>query len=109
MVVPNVYSLMVNSKISRSTDQVSTELQGDAVILNVKTGKYFNLNSVGSHIWKLLEEPKSMLSIVEAILSEYDVERARCEEDVFNVLRKLQLAGLVEIASESPDPSEDGR
>lgn len=85
--------------VARSADQVSTLLQGEVVILNVKSGKYYNLNPVGSRIWELIEQPATVLSIVDAITAEYEVERERCAADVVNILQAMRAAGLVQISS----------
>lgn len=90
-------SIVIHSQICRSADQVSTELQGEVVILNVKEGKYYNLNPVGSRIWQMIEQPASAETIVNAILEEYNVERQRCEEDVCKILLAMQASGLVDI------------
>ena len=91
----------INTNISRSPDQVSTVLQGEVVILNVKSSKYYNLNPVGSRIWELLEQPNGFISIVDAIIAEYNVERDRCESDVTNILRAMYEAGLIQISKDS--------
>lgn len=88
--------------VSRSADQVSTVLQGEAVILNVKSGKYYSLNPVGSRLWELLETPSSVQALIDAITNEYDVEPERCAKDVVAVLQSMASAGLVQISGE-PD------
>lgn len=90
--------------VARSADQVSTLLQGEAVILNVKSGKYYNLNPVGSRIWDLIEQPQTIISIIDAITTEYEVERQRCEADVERILQSMQSAGLVVISTGGASP-----
>jgi len=82
---------------SRSKGQVSTDLQGEIVLLNVQSGKYYNLNPIGSFIWERIEQPTPLSAIIEAILSAYKVDRERCETDTRELLQKLVRAGLVEI------------
>jgi hypothetical protein len=48
----------------------------------------------------MLGEPKTVLDLREAIVSEYDVEPARCEGDLLALLEKLRTEGLIEIRSE---------
>jgi hypothetical protein len=93
----------LHMRFSRSKDQVFTDLNGEVVLLNVKTGKYFNLNPIGSVIWQMIAEPTSLSSIVSAITAEYDVDPQRCEQDVRNLLHKMQLVGLIHITSDTLD------
>jgi len=81
-------------------DQVSCDLSGEAAILNLKTSVYFGLNTVGASIWKLIQEPKTVKDIRDAILEEYDVEPVRCEHDILEILQELSTHGLIEIIDE---------
>ena len=97
MLASDAHQQLINSLVSRSADQVSTTLQDEVVILNVKTGKYYNLNPVGSRIWELIEQPASVNLIVDAIMNEYNVERERCLQDISNILQSMQGAGLIDM------------
>jgi len=85
------------SVVSAVTHQVSCDLAGEVVILNLQDGVYYGLNAVGARIWSLLEEPRSVEQINAALLSEYAIDRATCEQQVRAVLNDLAAHGLVEI------------
>lgn len=85
------------STVVATKDQVSADLSGEAAILNLKTSTYFGLNTVGASIWKLLQEPKKVTEIRDAIVEEYDVEPARCERDILELLQELSRNGLIDI------------
>ena len=78
-------------------DQVSADLAGEAAILNLKSGVYYGLNAVGARIWSLIQEPKSVEDIRDAILNEYDVDPERCESDLLQLLQQLAAEGLIEV------------
>ena len=80
-------------------DQVSADLKDEAVILNLKNSVYYGLNPVGARIWQLIQEPTSVAALREKILAEYDVEAARCEEDVLTLLEALKAQGLIETSN----------
>lgn len=80
-----------------SQDQVSSDLAGESVILNLKSGTYYGLNEVGSRVWELIQEPKTVQDIYDSILQEYDVEVQTCQRDVQTLLNDLLTAQLVEI------------
>ena len=88
------------STIVVTKDQVSCDLSGEAAILNLKSGVYFGLNTVGASIWKLVQEPKTVKEIRDAILEEFDVEPDLCEHDVLELLQELSTHGLIEIVDE---------
>ncbi len=85
------------STVVVTKDQVSADLSGEAAILNLKTSTYFGLNTVGASIWRLIQEPKKVTEIRDAILEEYDVEPERCEHDILELLQELSKHGLIEI------------
>lgn len=80
-----------------SNDQISSNLSGEAVILNLNSGVYFGLNEVGASIWNLLQKPISVGEIRDAMVEEYEVEIAQCEQDLLSLLENLLAAGLIEV------------
>jgi aminoglycoside N3'-acetyltransferase len=77
-------------------DQVSTPMNQETVLLHLKTGKYYSLNRAGTFVWDLLKTPTSVSQVVELMLTKFNVERSRCEEDVQKILQSLLDAGFVE-------------
>src|SRR5215469_2816065 len=78
-------------------DQVSCALDGDTVILHLGSGTYYGLNAVGSTIWNLIQEPRTIDEIHNSLLEQYDADAGECERDLLNLLDDLTKAGLVEI------------
>jgi len=84
-----------------SQDQVSCDLSGESAILNLKAGVYYGLNEVGTRIWKLIQEPRRVGELRDAILEDYEVESDRCETDIMTLLQDLLDNGLIEERNES--------
>lgn len=59
-------------------------------------GGVVNLNETGAFLWKLLEKSSTESEMVDALLSEYDVDRDTAEKDVKAFMDKLMEAKLVE-------------
>lgn len=59
-------------------------------------GGVVNLNETGAFLWKLLEKSSTESEMVDALLSEYDVDRDTAEKDVKAFTDKLMEAKLVE-------------
>ncbi|MEK6533340.1 MAG: PqqD family protein [Nitrospirota bacterium] len=71
------------------------DIADEAVVLNLSTGIYFGLDSVGTRIWHLLAEHGSNEPVVNALLAEYDVEEGRLRRDVEALIQQLLDKGLV--------------
>jgi hypothetical protein len=83
------------SLVKAAPDQVFANLDDEAVILNLKDGVYYGLNSVGAHIWNLLQERRTVGEIRNLILAEYKVLPVRCERDLIQLLQDLAAKGLI--------------
>lgn len=82
-------------------EQVSADLAGEAVILNLKNGVYYGLNQLGARTWNLIQGPKRVSEIRDALLEEYEVEPDRCERDLLALLQDLAANGLIEVTDET--------
>ena len=87
------------SVVVAAPEQMSSELSGEVVILNLESGKYYSLGAVGATVWKMIQEPKTVGAVKEAILNTYDVTSERCEADLQALLTSLQTAGVVEVSA----------
>lgn len=90
-----------NSIVVAAKEQAYSELEGEVVILNLKSGVYSSLNSLGARIWNLLQKPRKVSEIRDIILAQYEVEPKRCEDDLLILLQELELEGLLEVRNEA--------
>ncbi|WP_193195681.1 lasso peptide biosynthesis PqqD family chaperone [Nostoc sp. MG11] len=88
-------------KVVAAKDQIFSELQGEAVILDINSGVYYGLNQVGASIWNLIQAPKTVKEIRDALLAEYEVDSQACETDILVLLEDLATKGLIEIRYEA--------
>ena len=84
--------------ISKSTHQVSSQLDGEVVLLDINTGDYFKIDPVGSRIWELLEEPTTLSSLCKTLTAEFDISAERCRADVTTFIEKLVSLSLVVVS-----------
>jgi hypothetical protein len=75
---------------------VAQEVEGEAVILDLGSGRYFGLDVTGTRIWQLLGEGKSRETVLRAMLAEFDVDEERLRRDLEALLAELLARGLVE-------------
>ena len=71
------------------------ELDGEAVVLNLDTGIYFGLDAVGTRIWRLLEEHKSLRLVLDTLVDEYDAAPDRLQRDLLAFIERLNGKGLL--------------
>ena len=71
------------------------ETSGEGVLLNLKSGRYFGLDAVGTRIWLMLLEGRSLDSTVSQLLQEYEVARPKLLADVASFVASLEAHGLV--------------
>ena len=79
------------------------EVSGETVLLDLASESYFGLDSVGTRIWALLKEDKSVGQVLDALLEEYEVDRQTLESDLEELLGNLLAAGLIQ--AQAPDPA----
>jgi hypothetical protein len=95
-------ALSLDSVVVASKDQVSSRLEEEVAIVHIKAGIYYGLDPVGARIWELIATPRSVRSVRDTLLAEYQVEAERCEADLLVLLRALLEAGLVDVTDEEP-------
>lgn len=81
--------------LSRREGLMTADMNGSAVMMDIMTGKYYNLGEIGGRIWELLEEPMSMAALVKKLTAEYDVSAEQCRTDILPFLNTLLERGLL--------------
>jgi hypothetical protein len=72
-------------------------LDGEAVLLEAGSGRYYGLNEVGTRMWSLIELHGEIEAVCRALLAEYDVPEDRLREDLGNFVETLAARGLLEV------------
>ncbi len=85
----------------RSSSVLWRELDGEAILLDPRAGCSYNLNPVGTLIWKLLDGQHDAEAIVTAICEAYEVEPEQAERDMQHLLNELLTNKLVGISAPS--------
>ncbi len=86
-----------DSTVTVTQVQVSCEVNGETVILHFDSGHYFGLNEVGTLVWKMIEQPRSVSELRDAIVREYDVDAGQCGRDLLDLLDELRERGLIKV------------
>jgi hypothetical protein len=86
-----------DSIVTALKHQISCDLGGEVVILNLQDGVYYGLNAVGARIWSLLNEPCSIEELHQSLVREYDVDPQLCAAQLASLLNDLAANGLIEV------------
>ena len=76
-------------------DVIYESFESEVVIIDFKTGSYYSLDSVGSDIWRFIEEGATATEIVEAMTCRYEGSREHIDTAVNHLLAKLQKENLI--------------
>lgn len=95
-IMPNTENeILLSSVIVCSEENLACDLQGEAVLLNLKSGTYFGLNAMGTRIWELIQKPTKVSDVYQELLKEYEVDPSACQDQLLLFLRELWANDLI--------------
>ena len=100
-------SVVTAEMFTRTRNAVSRNVAGETLVVPIrgKVGELasiYSFNDVGSLIWGLLETPKHLSELTEAVVQTFSVRMERAAEDVAQFLNEMLAVGLVETAGGTP-------
>jgi coenzyme PQQ synthesis protein D (PqqD) len=85
-----------------STDQflvhpsvITRELSGETVLLNLESGVYYGLDTVGTRVWQLITQGRTIANVCDTMVEEYDVAPDVLHADVTRLVGELRDRGIV--------------
>lgn len=84
-----------NTVLSRKSGIMTADMDGATVMMDIETGKYYNLGEIGGRIWELLETPMPVNDLINALTEEYDVSVEQCQADTVPFLVSLTERSLL--------------
>jgi hypothetical protein len=83
-------------RVERRGEMIETEVDGELVALHIDNGTCYGFNSTATRVWAMIEQPKLLSELTEALVREYDVDEATCEAQLRELIDELAADGLVE-------------
>ena len=80
----------------RHEDVHGTVLDGECVLLNLSTGRYYTLNAVGAFVWEHCTGTRSLAHILSCIAEHFDVTPNRAQSDGLDLVVQLCQEGLIQ-------------
>lgn len=73
-----------------------TEVHGEIVLANIKTGLYFSIGGSGKHIWEALVKGDEVENIINALAARYQVDEHTVSKDVYEFLEHLEHRKVIQ-------------
>lgn len=87
-----------DSIVVAAKEQISTQVDDEAALLNLKTGVYFGLDPMGAYIWQMLREPVKVQELTARLQNDYsNIDAEIVANDLRVFLEQMLEAGLVEL------------
>jgi hypothetical protein len=90
--------------VRRRAEVKAVTTEEGTILLDVGSGRCWELNDVGAFIWERLKTAEALSRTVEAVCGAYGVAAEIAQRDVLSIAGDLLAAGLIEPVR-SHDPS----
>jgi hypothetical protein len=83
--------------VQRRSGLIQAEVDDELVALHIDQGACYGFNPTATRIWSMIETPRRLTDLRDALVRDYDVEPAACERQLVALLGQLEQDGLVEL------------
>jgi hypothetical protein len=87
--------LSLNDQVMVNADILTTEIDSEIVMMDVESGNYYNLDEIGSEIWRRMATPLAVERLCRDLEALYDAPAAVIEQDVLTLLARLEEKRLI--------------
>ncbi|MDQ3068778.1 MAG: PqqD family protein [Acidobacteriota bacterium] len=86
----------MSARLFVSPDALARDLNGEVLVLDLRSSQYFGLTGTGARVWQLVESGHdSADAITDTLAAEFDADPERIKEDVERFLDDLVARGLL--------------
>ena len=79
-----------------SPDVQGTSMEGETVLLDLSTGRYYTLNRLGSVIWEHCTSHSTISDIHAVLCDRFEVASERALDDLITLANRLVQEGLLQ-------------
>ena len=90
--------LTAETMIARSDTALSTEVDGEAVLIGIETGRYYGLDAIGTAIWKGIEQPCRLDALCARLIEDFEGDPAVIEQETRTFVAQLVERDLARAA-----------
>lgn len=84
-----------STRVRRNADILSADVGDETVVLDPSDWTYVGFNETAARIWATIDEPRTIGEIIEALVRDYDVDRATCDREVTRFVDEMSDRGLL--------------
>jgi len=84
--------------LTRKTTLIGADVADEAILLDVDSGYFFQLNRTAARIWAFVEQPRTMGALCDHMAASYKVDVEECRRDVTEFVVDLIERGVLEAA-----------
>lgn len=92
--------ITLNSRVVRSEDFITSTVDNDLVMMSLKKGTYYGLDTIGSHVWEHIAQPITVHDLCQTLTERFEVEPTQCQTDVLAFLNELQQEKMIHVVAE---------
>ena len=81
--------------LSRKAALIGADVADEAILLDVDSGYFFQLNRTGARIWAFFEQPRTMGALCEHMAASHRVDVEDCRRDVTEFVADLIERGVL--------------
>jgi Coenzyme PQQ synthesis protein D (PqqD) len=89
-------TMLARTILRPNPDVQGTNMEGETVLLNLSSGRYYTLNRIGSIIWEHCTSDKTLSEIHTVLCNRFDVSPERALEDLVTLVNQLIQEGLLQ-------------
>ena len=89
--------MVLDKRVTVPPGVMFRDLDGEAVVLEIESGRYFGLNETGTRMWLLLQEHGSVEQVLRDLLNEYDVTEERLRRELLSFIETLSSQRLLQV------------
>jgi hypothetical protein len=98
--LPEVNTVKLESVVARNDELPSAPVDREIVFLNLPKETYVALDEIGRRIWELLERPRPVGELIDALEREFTGPPEQIAADVIAFLDELQGDGMLNVVDD---------
>ena len=90
--------MQATDKPSHSSQATHEMVGEEALVINLNSGSYYELNDTGARFWQLIDGQRTITDCARLIAADYEeVDIAEVEADLLELAAQFQAEGLIVI------------
>ena len=81
--------------ISRRASIIAADTAGEAILLDIDSGNFFQLNKSAARIWNLVEQPTAFADLCASLEERFEIGAAECRVEVAHFVGELRKRGIL--------------